>query len=395
MVIDVTGIGIIIPVLPGLITELQGSGDLSHAAKIGGWLMFAYSAMQFLFSPLLGNLSDRYGRRPILLFSLAGLGIDYIIMACAPTLTWLFIGRLIAGLMGASFTTASAFIADVSTPEKRAQNFGLIGAAFGMGFILGPVIGGLLGGFGPRIPFFVAAGLSLANFLFGYFILPESLKPENRRPFNWKRANPLGSLKHLTKYPIIASLLGSIFFMYIAGFAVQGTWSFYTMKVLGWDGRAVGLSLGAVGLLVGGVQGGLIRVINPRLGSVRSVYLGLMLYCIGLTLFAFATKTWMMYAFLIPYCLGGISGPALQGIISGQVPNNEQGELQGGLTSLLSLTSIIGPAIMTQIFGKFSNDSAAYYFPGASFILGAIFCLVSMAFAMYAFRKHPVHNSSS
>lgn len=389
LVIDVTGLGIIIPVLPKLINELLGiTTGMSHSAEIGGWLMFAYSVSQFLFSPLLGNLSDRFGRRPILLISLLGLGLDYIVMAVAPTVGWLFLGRVIAGIMGASLTTATAYIADISEPEKRAQNFGLVGAAFGMGFILGPVIGGLLGQFGSRVPFYAAAVFSLLNFLYGYFILPESLKPENRRAFDWKRANPLGSLHQLGKYPVISALIGSLLFINIASFSVQGTWSYFTMEKFAWDEKTVGISLGVVGVLVGLVQGGLIRVINPRLGDKKSVYLGLALYTVGLALFAFATEGWMMFVFLVPYCLGGISGPALQGICSGQVPANEQGELQGALTSLMSITAIVGPPLMTGVFAHFTAPGSAIYFPGAPFVLGSMLAIISIALAVRALEKH-------
>lgn len=389
LLIDVIGIGIIIPVIPKLIQEVTGASlGMAEVAQYGGWLMFAYSIMQFLFSPLLGNLSDRYGRRPILLISLLGLGLDYIVMAVAPSLWWLFVGRIIAGIMGASFTTASAYIADISTPEKRAQNFGMVGAAFGLGFIIGPVLGGLLGTYGSRVPFYAAATLSLLNFFYGFFALPESLPKENRRAFDWKRANPAGSLRQLFKYPVIAGMIGSMFLVYVASFSVQGTWSYYTMLKFGWDEKMVGYSLGAVGILVAVVQGGLIRVINPKIGSVRSVYLGLALYVVGFLAFAFASSDVYMYLALIPYCLGGISGPALQGIMAGSVPANEQGELQGSFTSLLSVTSIIGPPVMTSVFGHFSSDHAEIYFPGAPFILGAILGVVSLILAWNALKSY-------
>lgn len=381
LLIDVIGIGIIIPVMPKLIQDLIG-GNLSQASVYGGWLMFAYSIMQFLFAPVLGGLSDKYGRRPVLLFSLFGLGIDYIFLALAPTIAWLFVGRVIAGLCGASFTTGAAYIADVSTPEKRAQNFGLIGAAFGIGFIIGPVVGGLLGHFGTRVPFMAAAALSLLNWLYGYFILPESLSKENRREFSLKRANPIGSLLNFKKYPVVLGLVGALFCIYIAGHAAQSTWTYFTMEVMHWNEKQVGYSLGFIGLMVAIVQGGLIRVINPKLGPKRSVYTGLLFYCVGLILFSFATQGWMMYAILVPYCLGAISGPALQGIISNQVQANEQGELQGGLTSITSITSIIGPPLMTNLFSFFTSSSAPIYFPGVPFFTGAVLCMISLLLAM-------------
>ncbi|MDQ1090409.1 TCR/Tet family MFS transporter [Siphonobacter sp. SORGH_AS_1065] len=388
LLIDVTGLGIIIPVFPKLIEELI-HGDISQASLYSGWLTFAYAIMQFMFAPILGNLSDRFGRRPVLLASLIGFGLDYILQGFAPTITWLFIGRILAGVTGASFTTASAFIADVSTPENRAQNFGLVGAAFGAGFILGPAIGAFLGDFGTRVPFFVAAGFSLLNALYGFFVLPESLKPENRRSFDWKRANPVGSLVQLRKYPIIVSLTASLVCIYIAGHSTQSTWTFYTIEKFNWSERWIGLSLSCVGLCMGLVQGILTRVIIPKLGTRNSVFVGMGFYVIGFICFAFASQGWMMLAFTVPYSLGGIAGPALQGIISGQVPPNEQGELQGALTSLMSATSIVGPPFMTSLFSHFTKPGAATHFPGAPFLAGALLALLSMFFAARTFRRLP------
>jgi len=376
VLVDVIGFGIIIPVMPALISELI-HGDISAASSYGGWLMFAYAIMQFLCAPILGNLSDKYGRRPVLLFSLLGFGIDYIFLALAPTIGWLFVGRIIAGITGASFTTASAYIADISAPDKRAQNFGMIGAAFGLGFIIGPLIGGLLGQFGSRVPFIAAAILTLLNWLYGYFVLPESLAKENRRPFEWKRANPLGSLVQLKKYPSVAGLIISLTLVYIAAHAVQSTWSFYNIGKFNWDEKMVGYSLAFVGFMIALVQGGLIRLVIPKIGQEKSLYTGLLLYSIGMLLFAFATEGWMMFAFCTVYCLGGIAGPALQGIISSHVPPNEQGELQGALTSLMSATSIVGPLLMTNLFSYFTRPTAPVYFPGAPFLMGAVLFLIS------------------
>ncbi len=376
LLIDVTGLGIIIPVLPKLIEQLI-HGNISIAARYGGWLTFAYAFMQFLFSPFLGNLSDRFGRRPILLFSLFGFGVDYIFLSLAPTIGWLFVGRIIAGITGASFTTATAYIADISLPEDRAKNFGLVGAAFGLGFIIGPVIGGLLGAYGARVPFIAAAVLTFINFLYGYFVLPESLSPENRRSFDWKRANPFGALKHLKKYPAVSALAISFFLIYMAGQAVQSVWAYFGIERFAWSEKLIGISLGVVGLLVGLVQGVLIRYINPKLGNTKSIYVGFGMYAIGLVLFAFATQGWMMFVFLVPYCLGGIAGPALQSIITGHVPSNEQGELQGALTSLISATSIISPPIMTNLFAHFTAKTTTLYFPGAPFLLGAILMIAA------------------
>jgi MFS transporter, DHA1 family, tetracycline resistance protein len=363
-------------------------GTVSEAAGIGGWLLFSYAIMQFISAPLLGNLSDRYGRRPVLLGSLFGFGLDYLFLALAPTIAWLFVGRIIAGIMGASLTTAMAYIADISTPEKRAQNFGMVGAAFGIGFIAGPMIGGILGEYGARIPFYAAAGLTLLNWLYGYFILPESLPVHKRRKFEWKRANALGSLRHLNKYPVIAGLVVSLILVYIASHAVQSNWAYFTIHKFQWSESMVGYSLGTAGLLVAIVQGILIRVINPRLGQKRSVYTGMGFYIAGLVLFAFASQGWMMFAFLVPYCLGGITGPALQGIMSNQVPDNEQGELQGGLSSLISLTAIIGPPLMTNLFAFFTSGVSPVYFPGAPFMAAALLTITSLLFAYRTLEKH-------
>ena len=390
LLIDVIGFGIIIPVLPSLIVELNG-GTMSDAARIGGWLLFAFAIMQFIFSPVLGNLSDRFGRRPILLIALFGFGCDYLIMAFSPTLGWLFAGRLIAGITGASFSTASAYIADISPPEKRAQNFGLIGAAFGMGFIIGPAIGGLLGEIGPRVPFFAAAGLTFLNWIYGFLILPESLPKEKRRAFEWKRANPIGSLMALKKYPLTYGLIASLVCIYIGSHAVQSTWNYFTMGTFGWGEKEVGISLAVVGLLVGLVQGLLIRYTIPKFGQKKSLYYGLALYATGMLLFGMASQGWMMFVFLIPYCLGGIGMPALQGIISSQVPSNEQGELQGAMTGIMSLTSIIGPPLMANTYAYFTDDAAPFHFAGAAFILGALFFIVSLLLAMRTLKNKELH----
>lgn len=386
LLIDITGWGIIIPVVPKLIEELIHA-NVSEAAKYGGWLSFAYAFIQFVFSPLVGNLSDKYGRRPIILLSLFGFSIDYIFLALSPTIWWLFVGRIIAGITGASVTTASAYIADISTDEDRAKNFGLIGAAFGLGFIIGPVLGGILGHYGSRVPFYAAAVLCMVNFIYGYFVLPESLDKENRRAFDWRRANPIGSLKLLRKHPEISGLVISLILIYIASHAVQSNWSFYTMFRFNWDERMVGISLGLVGLLVGLVQGLLIRWINPLIGDRKSIYYGLLLYGIGMLLFAFATEGWMMFVFLIPYCLGGICGPALQSIITKNIPSNEQGELQGALTSLMSATSIIGPPLMTNLFYYFTHKAAPFQFPGAPFFLAFLLFIASIYFVYINFSK--------
>jgi DHA1 family tetracycline resistance protein-like MFS transporter len=360
---------------------------MSEASRYGGLLIFAYAFTQFLCAPILGNLSDQYGRRPVLLLSLMGFGIDYLFLAFAPSIGWFFLGRVIAGFTGASFTTASAYIADISTPEKRAQNFGIIGAAFGLGFIIGPVVGGLLGGFGPKIPFIVAACLSLLNALYGYIVLPESLSKENRRKFQWSRANPIGSLMHLKKYPTVLGMVLSLILVYLGSHAVHSTWSYYGMEKFNWHEKEVGISLGVVGVMMAFVQGFLIRKTTPWLGNEKSIYIGLSLYAIGMLLFGLASQTWMMYAFTVVYCLGGISGPALQGIISTHVPPTEQGELQGALTSLISVTSIIGPLFMTRLFSFFTSPAAPFQLPGAPFFAGAFLMMLSVLFTYRSLQK--------
>ncbi|WP_341836047.1 TCR/Tet family MFS transporter [Chitinophaga pollutisoli] len=388
LLIDFIGFGIIIPVVPKLIEQLIG-GNESDASWYGGWLTFAYAIMQFFFAPILGGLSDKYGRRPVLLLSMAGMGIDYLFLAYAPNIFWLFVGRIIIGITGASMTAASAYIADISTPEKRAQNFGLLGSAFGVGFILGPVIGGTVSEhWGLRAPFFLTAGMSLLNALYGYFILPESLKPENRRAFSWARANPWGGLRQMKQYRNIYPLLGAVVLIFTAIHAIQSNWTYYTMLVFNWSTGMVGYSLSFSGMMTIIVQGVLIRWLLPKIGYSRAVYIGLLIYGISFLLFGLATAGWMMFAILAFYGLGGIFGPSLQGIISNQVPPDEQGELQGTFTSLISLTNIVGPLLMTGLFHFFTQDTAPMYFPAAPFVMAAVLTLWGAMLAIRAFRKH-------
>jgi DHA1 family tetracycline resistance protein-like MFS transporter len=388
ILIDVIGLGIIIPVMPTLIEQLTGEG-ISQAAKYGGYLSFAYAAAQFFFAPVMGGLSDRFGRRPVLLASLLGLGCDYLFLALAPTLSWLFVGRVVAGITGASFTTATAYIADISPPEKRAQNFGLVGAAFGLGFIVGPLLGGFFGDFGPRVPFIAAAVLSLLNFLYGLFLIPESLPATQRRPFEWARANALASLLRLGKYPQIIGLVVSLVLLYLAGSATQSVWTFYTILKFGWGLKLISYSLGVVGVGALVVQGGLVRAAIPRLGVARSMVIGMLFYIVGFVLFAFASQGWMMFAFTAVYALGGLAGPAMQGAISGQVPPTEQGELQGTLTSLISATGVVGPLFMTSLFTFFTSKAAPLYFPGMPFLVGAGLTVVALLVAAGPLRRLP------
>jgi MFS transporter, DHA1 family, tetracycline resistance protein len=394
MLIDVMGWGLIIPVMADLIAELKHI-PVNEASTYGAILLSVFAVMQFLFAPVIGNLSDRYGRRPILLISLLGFCVDYIVLALAPTYGWLFLGRVVAGLTGASFTTASAYIADISTNENRAKNFGMIGAAFGLGFVLGPALGGFLATWGIRAPFYAAAALCLLNFLYGYFLLPESLDKEHRRHFEWKRANPFGSLKFLVKHPEIGELAVCFFLIYLGAQSVQGNWNFFTIYRFNWTEKMVGISLAVVGVLVGAVQAGLTRVINPKIGDEKSIYLGLSLYTLGLVLFAVATQSWMMFAFLVPYCLGGICGPSLQSVIAAHVPSNQQGELQGALTSLMSVTTIIGPLIMNSTFSYFTSNKAPFHLPGVHFLIGALCMLTSLILAYQILSRERRQNLSA
>jgi len=376
VLIDVIGIGIIIPIFPDLLKEIGGL-TTGEASAVGNLLVTAYAVMQFIFAPILGGISDQYGRRIVLLIALFGFTIDYLFLAFAPTIALFFVGRLFAGICGASFTTASAYVADVSPTEKRAQNFGLIGAIFGLGFIIGPLIGGLLGGIDIRLPFYVAAGLTFLNFLYGFFILPESLAIEQRRTFSWKRANPIGSLKQLKTNKVIFGLASALFFVYIAAHSVQSNWSYFGAEVFDWGPKEIGLSLMVVGVLVALVQAVLIRFSTKKFGQIKTIYIGLAFNCLGLILFSISSEVWMIYSFLVVYVLGGLAGPTLQGIMSSEVKSEEQGELQGGLTSLVSLTSIIGPPLMGGTFFYFTEQSAIY-FPGAAFALGALLSLTCM-----------------
>lgn len=384
--IDMMGVAIIIPVAPDLIMELTGLPE-NEASAYGGYLAFAYAGMQYLMAPLIGILSDKYGRRPLLLLSLIGLGIDYLLHAFAPTLAWLFLGRILAGMCGASHTVASAYIADISTKENRAKNFGILGAAFGLGFVIGPAIGGIAGEFGSRVPFFIAAGLSFINAAYGFFILPESLAEENRREVNLKRANPVSSLAFLNKYGIVLVLAVVFFFINLSGKSVESTWSFYTKYRFDWSPMDIGISLALVGVIVSFVQAVLVGYFNKIWGAKKTIYVGMFCWTLGLTLFGIATEGWMMYAFILPYCFGGFAGPTLQSVVANQVPDKEQGEVQGGLTSLVSLSYIIGPVLFTQIFEYFTSSKAPADVPGMAFFTGGIFMVIAFFIAAYALRK--------
>ncbi|QLG45201.1 TCR/Tet family MFS transporter [Costertonia aggregata] len=386
ILVDVIGIGIILPIIPDLIMQLTGEG--THMAVIYGmWLTTAFAGMQFLFSPVLGEISDKFGRKPILLIALLGLSIDYLVHAWAPTITWLFLGRFLAGITGASFTVASAYIADISTKENKAKNFGLIGAAFGLGFIIGPGIGGFFGELNIRLPFYIAAGLTFANFLFGWVFVPESLVPENRRSINIMKMIPGVSLVALRNYKGVLLLIFAFFLANLAGQALPSTWSYYGIERYNWSPQEIGISLMVVGLLVAIVQGFLVGVLVEKLGRQNVVVYGFLLWVIGMFLFSLATEPWMLYAFLIPYALGGVAGPTVQGVISNQVSEKEQGNLQGSITGLVSITAILGQLIFSPVFYFFIRPEGDIYFPGAPYALAAVFLLIAFLFAVLAMKK--------
>ncbi|TCU17241.1 TCR/Tet family MFS transporter [Rhizobium sullae] len=372
--LDVIGIAIIMPVLPAYLEELTG-GTISDAALDGGWLLVVYAGMLFLFSPLLGNLSDRFGRRPILLLSVLTFAIDNLICAVATSFWMLFVGRALAGFSGGSYATCSAYIADISTDENRAKNFGLIGIAFGVGFTIGPVIGGILGEFGPRVPFFGAAALSFLNFVAAYFLLPETLDAKHRRTFEWKRANPLGALKQMRNYPGIGWVGAVMFLFWLAHAVYPSVWSFVSTYRYGWSEGQIGLSLGIYGIGAAIVMGLVLPKIVPVLGEWKTAVVGLSFSVVGLTGYAFAWEGWVVYTVIILTVMENVADPPLRSIAAGKVPPSAQGELQGALTSLSSITTIVGPLIFTQMFGYFTKPDAPVTFAGAPYLLAAFFIL--------------------
>ncbi|APO68326.1 tetracycline resistance protein TetA [Rhizobium gallicum] len=372
--LDVIGIAIIMPVLPAYLEELTG-GTISDAALDGGWLLVVYAGMLFLFSPLLGNLSDRFGRRPILLLSVLTFAIDNLICAVATSFWMLFIGRALAGFSGGSYATCSAYIADISNDGNRAKNFGLIGIAFGVGFTIGPVIGGLLGEFGPRVPFFGAAALSFLNFAAAYFLLPETLDAKHRRTFEWKRANPLGALKQMRNYPGIGWVGAVMFLFWLAHAVYPSVWSFVSTYRYGWSEGQIGLSLGIYGIGAAIVMGLVLPKIVPVLGEWKTAIVGLCFSAVGLTGYAFAWEGWVVYTVIILTVMENVADPPLRSIAAGKVPPSAQGELQGALTSLSSITTIAGPLIFTQMFGYFTGPDAPVTFAGAPYLLAAFFIL--------------------
>ncbi|MFM7396371.1 MAG: TCR/Tet family MFS transporter [Gammaproteobacteria bacterium] len=366
--IDSMGIGIIIPVAPELVMQLSGAA-LADAAPIAGWLTLAYASMQFIFSPILGNLSDRYGRKPILLASLAALSVDYVLMGLAPTLAWLFVGRIIAGIAGATFATANAVVADIIPADQRAKYFGLNGAAWGMGFIVGPVVGGLLGEYGPRVPFFAAAAFTALNFLIAVVVLKETLPEAQRRAFSARRANVLGAIRSMRAIPGALLLLFVLFMYQIGHDTLPSTWTWMTMAKFGWGEREMGISLAVLGLGTAVVQGGLVGLFSRKLGENRTALIGLSAGSIGFLGYAFSTTPTMLFASVPLACLIGLTMPSIRAILSRQVPANAQGELQGAIAGIVSFTALVTPFTMTHLF---SLSMGQLHFPGAPFAAAAV-----------------------
>ena len=387
--LDIFGIGVIVPVLPKLVVQLQG-GNVQAAAHAVGWLGALYAVMQFVFSPVLGSLSDRFGRRPVILASLLGSGLDYLLLAWAPTIGWLYLARIVSGVTAANFSAASAYIADVTPPEKRAAGFGMIGAAFGLGFIAGPAIGGLLGTYGLRVPFLVAAGITLLNWLYGAFVLPESLAPENRRPFKWSSAHPIKALVALGRWPLVMKLSGTHFLSMIAGNIYQCLWVLYTGTRYGWNSKQVGLSLALVGVMAAIVQGGLAGRVLKIIGERRGVYVGLLAMSVAMACYGAASEGWMLYFIILIGSLAGIGSPATQSIISQAVPADEQGAVQGALNSITSMSGIIAPLLWTSLFSWALAPGRSVDLRGLPFFGASLLALATAGLAWRAFQTTEV-----
>jgi DHA1 family tetracycline resistance protein-like MFS transporter len=380
VMLDVMAIGIIIPVLPKLVESMAG-GDTARAAEIFGIFGTAWGLMQFVFSPILGSLSDRYGRRPVLLLSTLGLGLDYILMAVAPNLVWLFVGRVISGITAASFSAANAYIADVTPPEDRARAFGLLGAAFGIGFVLGPAIGGIMGDIDPRLPFWVAAVLSLANAAYGYFVLPESLPVERRMAFSWTRANPVGALRLLGQHRELLGLAGVMFLIHLAHVVLPAVAVLYTSYRYGWDNKTMGLTLAAVGVASGIVQAGLIQPTVRRLGERATLVIGLLCGTAGFAIYGLAATSAGFWTGIPIMALWGLAGAAAMGIMSRLVSGREQGQLQGANSGLMALAGLVGPYLFSAVFARSIAREAGWELPGAPFLLAAAMLLAAAGLA--------------
>lgn len=386
ILLDAIGLGLLIPVLPDVIRRFTSSPQI--VSEYFGYFMGSYAAMQFIASPILGTISDRFGRKPILLCSLLGAGLDYIFMAFAPSLSLLFLGRVISGLTGASMTVASSYMADISDDTNRSTNFGMIGAAWGLGFVAGPLLGGLLGAVSPMAPFMAAAALNIANFLFGVFILPESLPPEKRRKAKINFLNPLSPVLKILRPSEISTLVWIYFFLFLAGQVHPVNWTLYVQTKFQWTAWEVGISLSFIGIVIAFSQGFLTRWIIPKIGERKSLTLGILVYCIAFGLFGVATQGWMMYAILLFFGLSGVAIPALQSIMARHVPANAQGELQGSLVSLGSLSAVLAPLIYTQLFMNFTIPER--YFPGVAYVTASVICLLTFIvwIQSLAFKKN-------
>ncbi len=385
MVLIMLGVGIIIPVLPALVTQFRG-GSISESSGSYGWLMGIFGAMQFLASPILGSLSDRFGRRKVILVALAGTAVDYVIMGWAPTLGWLFVGRTISGVTAGAFATCNAYVADVTPPEKRAQGYGLIGAAIGVGFVIGPAVGGLLGNHNPRLPFFAAAGCVGLNALYGMFVLPESLLPENRRAFSWRRANPVSSLMALRRFRGVLDLALMYFILIFSQAMLQTVWALYTNYRYHWSPREVGLSLTFIGVTSVVVQGGLVRRIIAWAGERRGLVIGILVSTAAMAGYGSATHGWMIYALILFGAWGGISGPAAQSLITKHVPANEYGAVQGSLSGITSLAYVFAPVFAAWSFSRCIAADARWHLPGIAFYEASALSVVALALALRSFQ---------
>jgi DHA1 family tetracycline resistance protein-like MFS transporter len=386
--LDMVGFGIIIPVLPALIGQV-GHVSLGEAAILGGWMAAGYSLAQFLSGPLMGNLSDRFGRRPILLLAIFGLGVDFLLHALAPNLLWLFAGRLLAGFCGASWVIANAYLADVTAPEDRGRAFGMMGAAFGLGFVIGPAVGGLLGEFGPRVPFYVAAAVSFLNLIFGYFVLPETLATENRRPFELLRANPFGALRVFSTYPGVLPLCGVMASFFFFSSVYPAIWPFWGKANFGWSEAMIGLSLALFGVVMAGFQAGLTGPAVKRWGEYRVAVIGLIAACIAATGYGFAGTLSVVILLIIVHGPEGFIHPMLTAIMSQKVPENAQGELQGGIGAITNLAMLFGTVFYAQIFGFFLSPAAPFQSPAVAFFVAGAGLLATLGAMVFVERRQP------
>jgi len=391
---DMVAFGIIAPVLPDLIRQFEG-GDFARASSITGYFGFAWATMQFIFSPILGAWSDRFGRRPVILISCFGLSIDYVFMAVAPSLPWLLVGRIISGITTSNISTAFAYVTDVTKPEERAKPFGLISAVFGLGFVIGPAVGGWLGNMNLRFPFWAAAALSLGNALYGYFVLPESLPPERRAKSAWHMANPLGSLRLLTANRELGGLAVVTTLYYLAHNSLPSMWALYTEYRYAWSRRDVGLSLAVVGVCAAVVSGVLVGPFVKRFGARRSLLSGLLFGTIGFADFALAARGWMILAVIPFIALWGIAAPAMQSLMARHVDPSSQGKLQGAINSLRAITGMAGPVLFTQIFAIAISPRYGLHLPGAPYYLAALLLGASLLLAVYVTRPSELTQSAA